>query len=222
LRRSYSNDEGHTSVTVRTLAALAVCTGLLPIAAQPAAGFTPLFGGTLGEAVIENGGGFTVVDGVLRAEGPEGWLRFPAMARDFRLRVELRFVTDNGDSGVFLRALPDRAFARGWPNRSYQVQLLNPRAGGTLPIVGGVFRHGMPAGETAFDSEVASAAFTGTGEWQLLEIEVAGTELTASLNGTVVTRASGIADVEGYIGIQSETSAVEFRRIDIEELEPRR
>jgi hypothetical protein len=34
-----------------------------------------------------------------------------------------------------------------------------------------------------------------------------------------VTRASDLADVEGYIGIQSETSAVEFRRIDIQRLE---
>jgi len=35
----------------------------------------------------------------------------------------------------------------------------------------------------------------------------------------VVTHASGIADVEGYLGIRSETSAVEFRRIDIQRLE---
>ena len=66
------------------------------------------------------------------------------------------------------------------------------------------------------------AAFTGTGEWQLLEIEVMGTDLTVQLNGDAVTRAAGIADVAGYIGIQSETSAVEFRRIDIQELDSRR
>ena len=49
-----------------------------------------------------------------------------------------------------------------------------------------------------------------------------GTNLTVQLNGTPVTRATGIADVAGYLGIQSETSAVEFRRIDIQELEARR
>jgi hypothetical protein len=181
-----------------------------------------LFDGALGDAVIENGGAFAIADGVLRAEGPNGWLRFPATARDFRLRVELRFLTDNGDSGIFVRALPDGAFARGWPNRSYQVQLLNPLVGGSLPPVGGVFRHGMPPGETALDTQAVRAAFTGTGEWQLLEIEVTGTELSVRLNGFPVTQASGIADVEGYIGIQSETSAVEFRRIDIQALEARR
>lgn len=186
--------------------------------AQRADGFAPLFDGTLGNATIENGGAFTIDDGVLRADGPEGWLRFPAQHRDFRLRVELRFLTDNGDSGVFLRALPDRAFARGWPNRSYQVQLLNPLAGPSLPPIGGVFRHGMPPGDTIHDREAVSRTFTGTGEWQVLEIELVGTELAVQLNGTSITQASGIADVAGYIGIQSETSSVEFRRIDIEAL----
>ena len=191
-------------------------------AAQAPPGFTPLFDGTLGQATIENGGAFTIEGGVLRADGSEGWLRFPPLVRDFRLRVELRFLTDNADSGVFFRALPDGAFARGWPNRSYQVQLLNPLAGGSLPPVGGLFRHGMPPGETTLDRDAVLAAFTGTGEWQLLEIEVVGTELTVELNGAPVTRATGISDVAGYIGIQSETSAVEFRRIDIEVIDSRR
>ena len=204
------------------LTAFLLTASIGPGSAQPPAGFSPLFAGSLGEATIENGGTFTIENGVLRAEGPNGWLRFPKLVRDFRLRVELRFVTANGDSGIFLRALPDGEFNRGWPNRSYQVQLLNPLAGGSLPPVGGVFRHVMPPGETALDADAVRAAFTGTGEWQLLEIEVAGIELTVQLNGTPITRATGIADVAGYIGIQSETSAVEFRRIDIQELEARR
>jgi hypothetical protein len=196
--------------------------GAATAGAQPAPGFAPLFDGTIGDATIENGGAFAFENGVLRADGPEGWLRFPALYRDFRLHVELRFLTDNGDSGVFLRALPDTAFARGWPNRSYQVQLLNPLVGGAVPIVGGVFRHGMPPGETAFDRDAARAAFTGTGDWQALEIEVVGTQLTVQLNGVAVTKASGIADVAGHVGIQSETSAVEFRRIDIQTIDSRR
>jgi len=203
----------------RSLVALLLAGACASTQAPP--GFTALFDGTLGRATIENGGTFTIENGVLRAEGSEGWLRFPGEFRDARLRIELRFTTDNGDSGVFLRAVPDRAFARGWPNRSYQVQLLNPRAGGTLPPGGSVFRHGMPNGETALDREALDRAFTGTGEWQVLEIELEGTDLAVRLNGTVVTRASGIEDVAGAIGIQSETSAVEFRRIELQEIERR-
>lgn len=202
-------------LSTRTMPALAVIVCAHGASAQ-APGFSPLFDGTLGQAIIENGGTFTLDNGVLRAEGPEGWLRFPGEYRDVRVRAELRFTTENGDSGIFLRARPDRAFARGWPNRSYQVQLLNPVAGGTLPPVGGIFRHGMPAGETTLDREAVSRAFTGTGEWQLLEIELVGTELTVALNGVPVTKASGIENAAGSIGIQSETSAVEFRRIDVQ------
>lgn len=212
-----ANRHGHCALTIILLAA-----GASNLGAQPAPGFAPLFDGTLGQATIENGGAFTIEGGMLRAEGPEGWLRFLGTFRDFRLRVELRFLTDNADSGVFFRALPDGAFARGWPNRSYQVQLLNPAAGSSLPPVGGLFRHGMPPGETALDRDAVRTAFTGTGEWQLLEIDLTGTDLKVSLNGVLVTRASDIEDVAGSIGIQSETSAVEFRRIDIELLDSRR
>jgi hypothetical protein len=203
------------------LASVWLAAGASTIGAQPAPGFVSLFDGTLAQATIENGGRFTIDNGVLRAEGPEGWLRFAGEFRDVRLRLELRFTTSTGDSGVFLRAVPDRAFARGWPNRSYQVQLLNPEAGGTLPPIGGVFRHGMPPGETLLDRDALGGAFTGTGEWQVLEIELTGANLTVRLNGVLVTRASGIEDVAGAIGIQSETSAVEFRRIDVEAIEGR-
>jgi hypothetical protein len=213
-----------TAASTRARCALVAifCVSVIHEASAQPQGFVPLFAGSLGEAQILNGGTFTVENGILRAEGPNGWLRFPGMARDFRMRVELRFVTDVGDSGIFFRALPDGEFNRGWPNRSYQVQLLNPLAGGRLPPVGGIFRHVMPPGDTALDTAAVQAAFTGTNEWQLVEIEVTGTEVAVALNGTPVTRASGIADVSGYIGIQSETSAVEFRRIDIQELEARR
>jgi Domain of Unknown Function (DUF1080) len=209
-------------VSPRRLLAVLLLAASACATAQPSPGFTPLFDGTLAQATIENGGNFTIEGGVLRADGSEGWLRFPPLVRDFRLRVQLRFLTDNADSGVFFRALPDGAFARGWPNRSYQVQLLNPAAGGSLPPVGGLFRHGMPPGETMHDRDAVRSAFTGTGEWQLLEIEVRGAELTVQLNGVPVTKAAGIADVAGYIGIQGETSAVEFRRIDIEIIDSQR
>jgi hypothetical protein len=200
---------------VAVLPALAAAAAL----AQASGEFVPLFDGTLDGTTIESGGVFTLDGGVLRAEGPEGWLRFAPLVRDFRLRAEIRFVTDVGDSGIFFRARPDGTFGRGWPNKSYQVQLLNPLARGTLPPVGGLFRHGMPPGDTALDRDAVERAFTGTGEWQLLEVELVGTEIAVRLNGTPVMRASGIEDVEGYLGIQSETSAVEFRRIDLAVLE---
>jgi hypothetical protein len=51
-------------------------------------------------------------------------------------------------------------------------------------------------------------------------MEVVGTELV--VDGAPVTRASGLSEVAGYVGIQSETSAVEFRSIEIEVIDPHR
>ena len=98
------------------------------------------------------------------------------------------------------------------------MQLLNPAAGGLRcrPSAACFATACRPARRRLDRETPLERAFTGTGEWQLLEIEVVGADLTMQLNGTLVTRASGIEDVAGYIGIQSETSAVEFRRIDLE------
>lgn len=199
--------------------ALLVASAVLAAAgAQTRDGFVSLLDGTLDAWTVENGGRFSVTGGVLTAEGPEGWLKSRRRYADFELRAELRFLTEEGDSGIFVRALADTQFGRGWPNASYQLQLLNPLREGRFPLLGSVLRHGMPNGATEYDPAVAKRLFTGVGEWQSLTLEVRGETLVARLNGELLTRASGIGNAAGFIGIQGETSALEFRRIEIREL----
>ena len=198
-------------------AVLAVLCG--GVRAQTPDGFVSLFDGTLKGWVVENtdAGNIRIVDGVLRAEGPAGWLRSERRYQDFALRVEFRFVTPDADSGIFVRVAGDSEFLRGWPNNSYQVQVRNPSTPSRFPPVGGLFRHGMPPGETDFDEAAAERLSTGTGVWQTLDVEVAGERLVARLNGTEVMRAGNISRASGYIGIQGETGAVEYRAIAIRE-----
>lgn len=189
--------------------------------AQSAGAFVPLFDGTLNRWVVENsdGGNFSVRDGVLRVEGPSGWLRSEREYGDFTVRTEFRFVTADADSGLFVRASGGGGqFMRGWPNNSYQVQIRNPLTPSRLPPVGGLFRHGTPPGEIAFDAALVEKVARPTGEWQQLEVDVVGDALTARLNGTEVMRAGGLANRSGYIGLQGETGVIEFRSIDIREL----
>jgi hypothetical protein len=204
------------------VAATATALGGLPgsVAAQSGDGFVALFDGTLGGWTVEGTtlGNFSIVDGALHVEGSAGWLKSARQYADFELLVEFRFLTDAGDSGIFVRAQPDGVFGRGWPNRSYQLQMLNPSVDSRFPPLGAVFRHGMPAGETQFDPAVARRTFTGIAEWQTLLLTVRGTELTAELNGVPLTRAANIGNSPGHIGIQSETSALEFRKVEIREL----
>ena len=179
--------------------------------------FVPLFDGTLAGWVAENttGKNFTVTAGVLRVEGPSGWLRTERQFTDFITRLEFRFVTADADSGVFFRTTGATQFMRGWPNNGYQVQVRNPATQSRLPAVGGLFRHGMPPGEIAFDQPLVEKLSRGTGEWQELMFTVAGETLTVRFNGTEVTRATSIVRQPGYIGLQAEVGAVEFRAIEV-------
>ena len=185
--------------------------------AQGGNGFVPLFDGTLSGWTIENSeaGNFTVTGGVLRVEGPGGWLRSAREYADFSIRTEFRFVTPDADSGLFVRARSTGGFGRGWPLNSYQVQIRNPLTESRFPPVGGLFRHGMPAGETIFDPAVVATLTKQTGEWQTLEVDVTGDRLVARFNGTEVLKAGGIANASGYVGLQGETGVLEFRSLDL-------
>ena len=212
---------------MRRLAVTGVLCGALAggvLAAQSPQGFTPLFDGrSLNGWVVENsdGANFTVTGGVLRVTGPQGWLRSAKDYGNFALRVEVRFVTDDADSGVFVRA-PGPAsniFMRGWPANAYQVQLRDmSRNKTTNPIwIGNLYRHRVAPGETTFDADAAMRAVKATGEWQVVEIEAVEDRLTASLNGVPVLRAAGLVNARGFIGIQGETGAVEYRAIAVRE-----
>jgi hypothetical protein len=206
-------------VTLARVAVLGVALAAAPSCAD-AQGYSALFNGGLGGWVVENsdGANFAVGEDVLRVTGPEGWLRSERTYADFRLRVEFRFLTDDADSGVFVRAQNDAEFIRGWPNQSYQVQLRNPLGESRFPPVGGLFRHGMPDGPTRFDPADAARLSRPTGEWQALEIEAVGERIAVRLNGEPLMEAEGLANPEGYIGLQGELGALEIRAIAIEEL----
>lgn len=162
-------------------------------------------------------GTFTMRDGALHVDGSEGWLRSDRQYGDFTLRTEFHFLGDDTDSGIYVRALAQTPFLRGWPNQSYQVQVRNPVGQSRFPPVGGLFRHGMPDGELQYDPAKATPLSKPTGQWQLLEIDVIGDRLMVRLNGTELMKAGNIANPRGYIGIQAEVGAIEYRGLSISE-----
>lgn len=208
----------------RTPTVLLLCViGPALLAAQsPAGEFKPLFDGkSLSGWVVENSSGenFTVRDGALRVEGPEGWLRSTEQYGNFDLRVEFRFLTDDSDSGVFVRAPgpASNVFVRGWPANSYQVQTRDISSNKTTnPIwIGNLYRHRTPPGDTAYDADAAARAVRPTGEWQVFDIQVMDDRITVKLNGTDVLQASGLVNPRGYLGLQGESGIVEYRDVSI-------
>jgi hypothetical protein len=178
---------------------------------------TSLFDGTLDDWTIENTNADNIAlsGGVLRVLAAPGWLKSENRYADFMLRIEFRFLSDDADSGIFVRAVAEQTFGPGWPNDAYQVQLRNPVGESRFPPIGGVFRHGLPGGDVVFDPTDAARLSLGTGIWQTIEIEALGDTLTVRLNGEPLSHASGIVNRAGYIGIQAETAELEFRAIDI-------
>lgn len=188
----------------------------VPVLAEDGDGL-PLFDGSLDGWTIENDADVVVEDGVLKVDAPRGWLRSNEQYDDFSLRIEFRFVDDDTDSGIFVRAVADGTFGPGWPSNAYQVQLRNPIGQSPFPPVGGIFRHGLPQGETRFDPADASRLSLGTGVWQTLEIDADGDVLRVRLNGEPLTEALEIQNPRGYVGIQAERGAIEFRAIELAE-----
>jgi hypothetical protein len=186
-----------------------------PVAPQ----LVELFNGTLDNwrVAFTEGDNIRIVDGLLRVEGPNGWVRSTQRYTDFRLEIEFRWLTDDADSGVFLRASGDETFARGWPAGSYQVQLRNPAGPGTLPTIGHLFRHQMDDGPLRFDQETAREVALPTGEWQTLAIELVGERLAVWLNGTGITQALGVKKSRNFVGFQAERGGLEFRSVRIQE-----
>jgi hypothetical protein len=210
---------GTSARTIHHAVAIAVAALASVAATAPHAqdAYRPLFDGTLAGWHIEKTerGNILLEGDTLVVAEPGGWLRSDATFADFTLRIEFRFLTDDADSGIFVRAAGVATFGPGWPSESYQVQLRNPVGESPFPPVGGIFRHGMPGGSTEFDASDAERVSLGTGIWQSLEVAVRGDALTVALNGTPLTRAGEIANARGYIGIQAETGRVEFRAIEI-------
>ena len=206
------------TAAVRTAGAVGVLiAGSVGAHAQTDGALEPLFDGTLAGWTIENDAPVSVENGVLRIDEARGWLRSNEQYANFSLRAEFRFVDDDTDSGLFVRAVADGTFGPGWPNNAYQVQLRNPIGESRFPPIGGIFRHGKPQGDTRFDPADAERLSLGTGVWQTLEVDVEGDVLSVKLNGEPLTEALSIENPSGYIGIQAERGAIEFRAIEIAE-----
>jgi hypothetical protein len=176
----------------------------------------PLEGGLAGwSAQGAQPDAFVMRSGVLHVQGSQGWLRSDREYGDFTFRAEFRFLTDDADSGIYVRAVGATPFMRGWPNQSYQVQIRNPRGQSPFPPVGGLFRHGMPDGELSFNPADASRLSRPNGEWQVIEVDAIGDRLAVRLNGSEISRAGNIANPRGYVGIQAEAGTIEFRDVGI-------
>jgi hypothetical protein len=175
---------------------------LAPRAEDPAAAGESLFNGKdlAGWAIVHDAQ-FEVRDGCLRLVTGMGWLRSVKSFRDFVLELEYRPLVEKYDSGIFFRAGLE---GKPWPKDGWQVNLRYDALGGLVKGYRAVEPAGVPK--------------TPVNKWAKLRLEVSGRKASLDIDGERAWDYDGVDAASGYIGIQAENFAFDFRNIRIRAL----
>jgi hypothetical protein len=130
-----------------------------------------------------------------------GWLRTEKQYTDFILEVEWRALVPEYDSGFFFRAGLE---GKPWPNEGWQVNL---QRGGLGGLVKGY--------KTVVPAETPPMPLN---QWVKFRIEARGKKITLDVNGERAWEYNNFDAAAGYLGIQAENKAFEFRNLRIKPL----
>ena len=144
---------------------------------------------------------FTVQDGNLRLVKGMGWLRTEKEYQDFILEFEWRALEEKYDSGMFFRVGLE---GKPWPTNGWQVNLRYDALGGLVrgyaPIV------------------PAETPRMPVNKWVKFRLTVKGKKVTLDVDGEQAWETDQLDRERGYLGIQAENKAFDFRQIRLQEL----
>lgn len=162
-------------------------------------GWEPLFNGRdlSGWATVHDVT-FEANDGNLRLVKGMGWLRTEREFRDFVLEFECRALEEKYDSGIFFRAGLE---GKPWPTDGWQVNLRYDMLGG---LVKG-YTAKVPAQTPAVPPH----------EWVQCRLEVQGSRAVLRINGELAWEYDQVDAERGFVGIQAENRAFDFRNLRI-------
>lgn len=177
---------------------------------------------------------FIIRDGMLVSLGkPLGHLVTEAVYANYKLVVEYRFSKEPGNCGVLVHASTPRKLSEMFP-QSIEVQMMHENAGDFWCIGENIE---VPEMEKRRPRKDPSQAFGGgradarrivnltdgsekpLGEWNTMEIVCTGDEVIVHLNGALVNHGSKSTATSGKIALQAEGAEVEFRKVELTELE---
>jgi hypothetical protein len=208
---------------------LSLCYLLFPSGithAEDKAGFVPLFDGkTLSgwDVKAEKPGEaetWSVKDGVLAATPGANWLGTKREYGNFVLRLKWR-IPENGNSGVFVR-VPPLAKGEQPHEKGIEIQVLDDKGS----QFAGKLKPWQYAGSIYGAVPAENSTFKGAEQWNEYQITCRGDILEVQMNGRVVA-AGNVTQIEtlksrprrGAIGLQNHGTAVEYKEIEIKELE---
>ncbi|GJM29848.1 MAG: hypothetical protein DHS20C17_24830 [Cyclobacteriaceae bacterium] len=174
---------------------------------------------------------FMVRNGLLVSMGvPAGHLITDRSFRDYRLTVEYRFAGEPGNCGVLVHASTPRALYKMFP-KSLEVQMMHENAGDFWCIVEDIKvpdmekRRGDPAewgiteGKKRRILNLTDNSENPVGEWNAMIIECINNEVKVWVNGDLVNYGTDCTASSGQIAVQAEGSEVEFRKLELEDIE---
>jgi hypothetical protein len=157
---------------------------------------------------------WTAADGVIRCAGkPRGYLRTDQTFKNYRLRLQWRWSGQPGNSGVFLHG---SEADKVWPH-CYEAQLQAGNAGELRCNGGAHFQPDSPPAEKS-RPKLAASSERPAGEWNDYEIICQGDRVSLTINGVLQNRLEHAALTSGWIGLQAEGGAIEFRALTLESL----
>jgi len=144
---------------------------------------------------------FVVTNGNLRLVKGMGWLRTEKRYKDFVFEAEWSALVPQYDSGFFIRAGLE---GKPWPDGVWQVNLQGAALGGLVK-----------GNKTVVPAETPPAPLN---KWVKFRMEVRGKKITLDVDGERAWEYAGLDAEEGFIGIQVEEKAFDFRNLRIQEL----
>ena len=145
-------------------------------------------GATLNGWTVENDCEVDVADGCIRLKSGLGWLRSDYRLRDFELHVEWKALkTSEYDAGIYIRSSNT---GKPFPDAGYQVNLLDGKEG-NIPNISGAESKGL---------------VKPSGEWNVFDLRVEGETASLKINGQPAWTASGLKDLDGWLGFQVEVA----------------
>jgi len=179
---------------------LAGVTRVPAASAQKGGGWTKLFNGkNLDNWTKTGNANWRVVNGVIEADMPRGFLLSKDSYADFDLRADI-WVTPDSNGGVLFRITKpeDPGIENG-----YELNINDKRADQT--------------GRTGAIVNVAKplVKYDAGGKWTTIEISARGPHMTAKLNGMLTAEADDTKYARGPVSLQAAGGLVRYRNVEI-------
>lgn len=174
---------------------------------------------------------FIVRDSMLVSLGtPGGHLITDSVYQNYRITAEYRFAGEPGNCGLLVHASTPRALYQMFP-KSLEVQMMHENAGDFWCIVeditvpdmearrGPIEEWGITEGKKRRIPNLTDGSENPLGDWNKMVVECVADTIKVWVNDMLVNYGTNCTAVRGQIAVQAEGSEVEFRKLELIEIE---